>query len=145
MFGEVEKGEYLCKKNKNYGRYELHRYCVKSGLTIVGGANRLLKAFEDEFHPLSLVSYSDNDYFIGDIYDKLGFACVGQVNPRYYWYYGNSEIKREKCQLKYLAIEYPELYSKSLSESNKEDFIMTSLGASKVYRSGNTKWLKLYE
>ena len=114
-------------------------------MTIVGGANRLLKAFEDEFHPLSLVSYSDNDYFIGDIYDKLGFACVGQVNPRYYWYYGNSEIKREKCQLKYLAIEYPELYSKSLSESNKEDFIMTSLGASKVYRSGNTKWLKLYE
>ena len=57
----------VINKNKNYGRYELHRYCVKSGLTIVGGANRLLKAFEDEFHPLSLVSYSDNDYFIGDI------------------------------------------------------------------------------
>lgn len=132
-------------KNKSVGCYELHRYCVKSGYTIIGGANRLLKAFEDEFNPLSLLSYSDNDYFIGDIYDKLGFTYNGQVNPRYYWYYGNNEIKREKCQLKYLAIEYPELYSKSLNESNKEDFIMTSLNASKVYRSGNTKWLKVYK
>lgn len=50
------------------------------------------------------------------------------------------EVKREQCQLKILKVSYPELYNESLAFSNKEDYIMTKLGAKKVYRSGNILW-----
>lgn len=128
------------------GQYELHRYCVKDGYTIVGGANKLLKAFEREHNPTYIRSYSDNDYFMGGIYERLGFNNSGQCTPRYYWYYHNNEIKREKCMLKHLKVEYPELLQEAYDTNakNKEDYVMIKLGASKVYRSGNTKWEKTY-
>lgn len=132
-------------KNKD-GYYELHRYCVKDGYTIVGGANKLLKAFEREYHPKYIKSYSDNDCFKGDIYERLGFDNDGQCSPRYYWFLNNEEIKREKCKLSKLELKYPDLLQEAKDENapNKEDYVMLSLGACKVYRSGHTRWVKYY-
>jgi hypothetical protein len=128
------------------GNYELHRYCVKDGYTVIGGAERLLKFFEREHKPKYIVSYSDNDYFLGAIYERLKFDNVGQSTPRYYWYLNGEELRREQCMLKHLKVEYPELLQEAINKEakNKEDYVMTSLGACKVYRSGNTKWEKRY-
>lgn len=129
------------------GQYELHRYCVKDGYTIIGGANRLLKAFEKEYKPKYILSYSDNDYFLGGIYERLGFDNKGQCTPRYYWYLNGEEIKRERCKLDRLEKEYPELLEEAyrINASNKEDYVMSQLKACKVYHSGNTKWVKRYD
>lgn len=129
------------------GQYELHRYCVKDGYTIIGGANKLLKHFEREYNPKYIRSYSDNDYFIGGIYTRLGFKEVEQSFPRYYWYAYGNEIRRERCQLKHLKVKYPELLQEAydVNASNKEIYVMRDkLGYSQVYRSGNTKWIKEY-
>lgn len=131
------------KQKQDY--YELHRYCVKDGISVVGGAGKLLKAFERDFVPKNILSYSDNDYFLGDVYEKLGFQCMGQVTPRYYWCHGEKVLQREQCQLKKLKMEYPELYAESSEASSREDFIMSHLGFCKVYRSGNTRWEKFKE
>lgn len=138
-----QKGRY--KENKE-PVWCLTRFVTKSDFKIIGGASRLLHKFEKEYKPNSLVSYSDNDYFQGGVYSKLGFVCIGDTgSPRYYWYLNNREIKREQCQLKYLAKHYPDLYIESLSiNGNKEDYIMIKLGAKKVHRSGHTKWIKKY-
>ena len=136
------------------GRYKDHsepiwclsRFVTKSGFSIVGGASKLLKYFEREYKPSILVSFSDNDYFNGVVYEKLDFECKGCTSyPRYFWYLEDQEIKREQCQLKKLSKKYPDLYKESLNISgNKEDYIMLKLGAFKVYRSGHTKWVKKY-
>jgi hypothetical protein len=133
-------------RNTKEGQYELHRYCVKDGYTIVGGAQKLLCAFEEEYSPKYILSYSDNDYFTGDIYPLLGFENKGQTTPRYYWYINGKEIKREQCQLKKLKVQYPQLMEEAVQNgvSNKEDYVMLQLGACKVFRSGNTKWEKYY-
>lgn len=138
-------GRLRLAKHKE-GHYELHRYCVKDGYTILGGAERLLRAFEREYKPKYLVSYSDNDYFLGGIYERLKFENVGQSFPRYYWYLNGIELKREKCRLKHLKEDYPELLQEAYDNNakNKEDYVMCALGACKVYRSGNTKWEKRY-
>jgi hypothetical protein len=81
------------------GYYELHRYCVKSGIYIVGGAEKLLKAFEREYNPVSLFTYSDNDYFTGSVYARLGFAYLEQCKPDYYWFKNGKELKRQRCQV----------------------------------------------
>ena len=129
-------------KNKE-GYYELHRYCVKDGYTVIGGANKLHKYFERTHNVKQIVSYSDNDFFSGNIYDRLGYTFSGYTNPRYYWYLNGVELKREKCQLKYLKEMYKDIYNEAIKEnaSNKEIYVMTKLNASQVYRSGNTKWL----
>lgn len=138
-------GKLRLSKTEN-GQYELHRYCVKDSYNIVGGANKLLKAFERDYNPKYILSYSDNDYFLGGIYERLGFDNKGQCTPRYYWYLNGKEIKRERCRLSCLKVEYPDLLEEaySVNAPNKEDYVMIKLGACKVYRSGNTKWEKFY-
>ena len=129
------------------GQFELHRYCVKDGCTVVGGANKLIKAFEKEYSPKYILSYSMNDYFVGGIYERLGFTNGGQCTPRYYWYLRGKEMKRETCRLKYLKKDFPELLQEAYDKDtpNKEDYVMLKLGACKVYRSGTTKWEKFYD
>ena len=131
--------------HKKSDEYELYRYCVKSSYTVLGGAQKLLKHFEIEYAPKKLVSYSNNDYFTGKIYEQLGFVFVKQCPLSYFWFYKNQEIKREACQVKKLKVKYPELYKQTQSAKNKEDYIMSELGAKKVYRAGNTRWEKNYE
>lgn len=145
LYAVMSFGNYRLKTSVE-GEYELHRYCVKDGYTIIGGAEKLLKAFEREYAPKKILSYSDNDYFLGGIYIRLGFEDCGQSTPRYYWYLNGKEIKREKCQLKYLKQEFPNLLNEAIEKEalNKEDYVMLALGACKVYHSGNTKWVKTY-
>ena len=126
--------------------FELHRYCVKSGITVLGGASRLLKAFEKEYSPKELLSYSNNDYFTGDIYNKLGFNNDGQTNIDYFWATNTGYFKRSECQPKTLKNRYSELYQDAIynNAGSKEVYIMTKLGARKVFRCGNTRWIKKY-
>ena len=122
--------------------YELHRYCVKDGFTVLGGAERLFKTFLREYQPEYIRSYSDNDFFLGGIYERLKFKEVAQSTPRYYWMLEGVMLKREQCMLKRLKQAYPELLQEAydVGASNKEDYVMLALGAMKVYHSGNTKW-----
>ena len=124
------------------GHFELHRYAVCSGYTVVGGAEKLFKHFVIDYCPSYIRTYSDNDYFLGSIYERLGFRDAGQSSQRYYWVKSGRMLKREQCRLKYLKVKYPELYQESIdnSASNKETYIMSKLKAQKVYHSGITKW-----
>lgn len=128
-------------KKQIRGHYELHRYCVKSGITILGGANRLFKQFIKEYNPINILSYSNNDYFNGSIYPFLGFKYIKQVAQPYYWYLNGKELKREDCQAKKLEKSYPSLCEEARKlGKGVENYVMTKLKAKKVYRCGNTRW-----
>lgn len=135
-------GRQRRKKDSNTD-FELIRYCVRSGYTIVGGAEKLLKHFITTYSPKDIVSYSDNDYFAGGVYEKLGFSYDSQTTVSYYWYNHDVKINREQCQLSKLKVKYPKLVEEAytVKASNKEDYVMTRLGACKVFRCGNTKWV----
>ena len=131
----------LRNRKTNDGQFELHRYAIKHGVYVVGGAEKLFKAFTRNNGFDEIVSYSNNDLFLGTVYDRLGFKYDGQASIRYYWFLGQQQLKREECQLKHLKVKYPKLYEEAQSVSGKEDYIMTKLGARKVYRCGNTRWI----
>ena len=65
------------------------------------------------------------------------------MSEQYYWYKDEKQLKRESCQVRKLKELYPEIYKDALDNkaTNIEDYIMTHLGAKKVYRAGNTKWI----
>jgi hypothetical protein len=52
--------------------WELIRLC--SAKQVVGGTERLFKAFVKEHAPASIISYCDLSKFDGTIYEKLGFV-----------------------------------------------------------------------
>lgn len=133
------------KRNDN-SRFELHRYAVKFGFSIIGGASKLLKAFEREYKPSYLLSYSANDWFKGEMYEKLGFKFTGYCQPRYYWVNQDKVLNREECQLKRLSKRFPILYKEALDNNakNKETYVMTSLGYVKICRAGTKRWEKIY-
>ena len=54
--------------------FELIRFATLQGYVVVGGMNKLLKAFIIEHQPDDIMSYADRDWSDGRSYDKLGFT-----------------------------------------------------------------------
>jgi hypothetical protein len=69
--------------NKNYDQ-ELIRYCSKA--KVIGGAEKLFKAFITRYQPNSVISYCDLSKFSGQTYAKLGFSLLRRATPSKHWY-----------------------------------------------------------
>jgi hypothetical protein len=71
--------------NKNYD-WELLRLASKTFLTVVGGASKMLKYFEQTYKPKSLISYSDRRFSNGNVYNKIGFEYMHSTKPNYFYF-----------------------------------------------------------
>lgn len=115
--------------------YEILRLCSKIGISVVGGASRLLKHFIDKFSPDIIVSYSDNRVGSGNVYLSLGFECMGLTSIGYEWFVNGvrqSRFKYQKHKLKSLE---------NYIDTKTEDQIMFENGHRKLYNAGNRKWV----
>lgn len=73
------------------GKYELIRYATSSN--VVGGCGKLVSYFVRFFQPLSLISYADRRWSLGNMYKKIGFERVSATKPNY-WYFLDGEYHR---------------------------------------------------
>ena len=64
---------------------ELIRFCNLLNCTVVGGLDKLLKAFIEEIEPDDLMTYADRDWSDGRSYQQLGFDLVDQTSPQAFW------------------------------------------------------------
>lgn len=71
--------------NKRY-QWELLRLCTKPGWAVSGGAERLFKAFQQKYSPVSILSYCDLSKFDGGVYLRLGFKSGKYPRPSRHWY-----------------------------------------------------------
>lgn len=116
--------------------YELVRLCSLTGLTIVGGASKLLKAFMRDYPNQSIVSYSDRRWSIGKVYKTLGFTKVSTSAPGYKYYKKLKSFSRHKFQKAKLKELFPDVYSDDLTEIE----IMQLAGYYRVFDCGNDVW-----
>lgn len=130
----IDLGRHHRKKDKE--TLVLTRLCFKSGLQVVGGAGKLFKSCIDyckENNIKNIISWSDNRYSDGNIYEKLGFEKVEDLKPDYYYV----NIKAPKKRLS------KQSQSKKNSNCPKE---MTELewansrGLSRIWDCGKTRW-----
>jgi hypothetical protein len=70
--------------------WELVRMASDSRFRVHGIWSHMMKRFVREYDPKSIVSFSDNRLFNGEVYGKIGFEFDGDVRPDYYW------VKRDK-------------------------------------------------
>jgi len=79
----VSLASFSLRKNE----WTMTRYCLKSGVSVTGGFQKLIYAFK-KLHPeaKSLVTFSDRRWSLGEIYRRNGFKQI-HVTPQSYWYF----------------------------------------------------------
>jgi hypothetical protein len=123
--------------NKNY-EYELIRYATK--YKVIGGASKLLKYFEQNYKPKSIITYADRCYSQGNMYFKLGFKFIKNNVPSYNWIKNNVILSRFQCQKSKLKEILLEKFNEQLSET--ENMLLN--GFSKIYDCGNIVFEKIF-
>ena len=119
---------------KRGNEFELIRFCNKLNTVVVGGASRLLKHFIKDVKPSKIISYSDNRWGIGNLYENLGFKFTRNTPPNYYYVVN----RRRENRFKYRK----DILVKDGWDSNMtEHEIMLFRGIYRIYDCGN----RLYE
>lgn len=127
-----------CRFDKKH-EWELLRFCNKLGYHIPGGASKLLKYFERNYNPKSLVSYADRRWSQGKVYEKLGFTFSHASAPNY-WYWKTmvleSRVKYQKHKLKNLLEKFDQ--TKTEIENMRDN------GYKRIFDCGNLVYEKKY-
>jgi hypothetical protein len=114
--------------NKTH-EYELLRFC---SLGVVGAAGKLLKFFISQFNPTSIISYSNNNWGWGELYEKLGFKFLGSTLGYQYTDY-HQRFNRMRFQKKLLV-------AAGNDNSLTEWQIMQDQGYDRVWDCGQSTW-----
>ena len=80
-----------CRFDKKH-EWEMLRFCNKLGWHIPGAAGKLLRYFERNWKPNSIVSYADRRWSQGKLYKALGFK-LDHISKPNYWYFKTSSNK----------------------------------------------------
>ena len=120
------------------GEWEMLRFCNKLNTSVVGGASKLYKFFVKNYKPKKITSYSDNRYFNGGVYEKLGFTYIKHTKPNYF-YVIKTERKNRFNYRKDVLVK--EGYDKNKTEKQ----IMEERGYNRIYDCGNKKWVMLFD
>jgi len=152
-----DKNHYIgaCRSNMNYGAvfndelvscmsfktptrqssydFELVRMASDSKYRVVGIWSKLLNKFVLEHNIGSIVSFSDNRLFHGNVYEKIGFKFDGEVRPSYYWTKGQKRYHQS-------ALRKPD--GSELTENE----LRTMEGYKKIWDLGKKRWVyKIYK
>lgn len=119
------------------GEWELLRFCTELHTTIVGGASKLLRAFERQHQPTKLVSYADRRWSDGGLYHQLGFTLTTETKPNYFYVKGRRRYNR-------FNFRKSELVKQGHDPKKTEKQIMQELKYHTIYDCGSLRFEKLY-
>jgi len=116
--------------------FELIRFAVKTGCSVVGGASKLLKFFLDKTPDINtIISYADRNISQGNLYKVLGFKQVSITSPSYLYFQNRivyNRIQFQKHKLKKLLKNF----DATLSEWEN----MKRNGYNRCWNTGNIKY-----
>lgn len=137
-FGANDRGEHSKRE------WTLTRYATR--LNVVGGASRLFKAFIQDKQPSTVKSFSDNRFFTGGMYEKLGFRLAKEALPDYIvWSMRLGARPKSHYQRRHLQ---KRLQEHGLDEEYDCDTDLRTeaemtyyMGARRLYDCGKKKWV----
>jgi len=83
-------GRRMNGRPDGYRSFELLRFCHKSGLRVVGGLSKLIRAFGRDFRPGDIMTYVDRDWSRDSNLRTIGFSAVGELPPQRFWASGGT-------------------------------------------------------
>jgi len=111
----------------------LSRMSFESGITVVGGATKMLKFASTKIKG-KVVSWSDNRWSQGGIYKSMGFTYDAALDPDYFYIGKNQEIRSKQSTKK----EW--LVSQGADIGLTERLMAVQLGYFRVYDCGKIRW-----
>lgn len=119
--------------------WEVIRLASKLNTQVVGGAARLLAAFEREHAgEEKLVSYADLRWSRGRVYESLGFERVGTSRPDY-WYFQDADLMIHRSA--YQKHKLPDLLDDFDPEMTEQENMIAN-GFFIIYDCGNAVYAK---
>lgn len=124
--------------------WTLTRYATR--VSVAGGASRLFAAFAAEHQPDCVKSFSDNRYFTGAMYEKLGFVLEAETGPDYKVYHPKTGLlPKSAWQRKNIPARIRDLGSNDKfhpsSDPRSERDMTYSLGAQRLFDCGKKRWV----
>ena len=121
--------------------YELVRFCNKINYQVQGGASKLLKYFERNYNPNSILSYANKRWSDGNLYNSLNFEFVKHTDPSYFYYLDlNKTIHSRNSFQKHMLKNKLEIFDEDKTE-------MENMFDNKyriLYDAGNFTYIKKY-
>jgi hypothetical protein len=124
--------------------WTLTRYATR--INVAGGASRLFKAFLQDKRPREVKSFSDNRYFEGGMYEKLGFTCVEETKPDYQvWHPKLGLLNKPAWQRRSIPLRAREIgvevdFDPDTDPRTERDLTFL-LGGRRIYDCGKKKWV----
>jgi hypothetical protein len=120
--------------------WEILRYSSELNTNIIGGASKLFKYFIKQYHPTSVISYTDNRWGTSKLYKNLGFELIGNSKPSYFYYNKadggmvlHNRIKFQKHKLKHRL----KIFDNTKTEAQN----MFDNGYRRIWDCGNSIWI----
>ena len=123
----------FCKNNlsRKIKGWELNRFASRCHYNVIGAASKLFQYFVRQIDPNEIVSYSDNRWGQGNLYDKLGFEKISNGTPNY-WYFLPNQPRIHRFNLKKTINDNP-----ALTEIQNRRL----QGYNRIWDCGSSKWL----
>jgi hypothetical protein len=113
---------YEGRNKMNDNEWNINRFCNKRKFNVIGGVSKLFKYFLKNYDVKRVISYSDNDWSLGSLYEKLGFVKVNHGKIDYKYIYEGVRVHKSKFR------------------KSKTGISESELNLLKIYDCGKTKW-----
>lgn len=118
--------------------FVLNRLAFKGNVSIAGGASKLLKRllqYAKDKGFAKLLSWSDNRFSEGRVYEALGFTLEDEHGPDYSYVKGQTRISKQSCQKKSLIKK-----GAKGTMDNTEQELAAALGLTRIWDCGKKAW-----
>lgn len=124
--------------------WTLTRYATR--ITVAGAASRLFNAFLVKHRPDTVKSFSDNRFFDGGMYEKLGFSLESENVPDYAVWHQKTGLKpKSHYQRKHIPARLKELGIVDTfdpgTDTRSEAEMTFLMGARRIYDCGKKRWV----
>ena len=138
-FGGNDRGRSASKAT-----WTLSRYATR--INVAGGASRLFQAFLKEHDVEKVKSFSDNRYFEGGMYEKLGFVLEEEVPPDYMVWSPKIGLRpKPHYQRRMLPKRLEEhglgIHFDPKTDPRTEADMTYLMGAARIYDCGKKRWV----
>lgn len=118
-------------------RFELRRWVTDFGI-YPGLFSKTFNFAKKDLGFNTVVSFSDNRWFSGESYEKIGFTKGRIYNPNYYYVYNGDIVHCSRFTKKNILTKF---FETDFSECNTESEMMSKLGIPKIWDCGKQEWI----
>jgi len=119
--------------------FELKRFSTNGG-NFPGVASKLFKYARQQLAFDKVVSFSDNTWFTGKMYEHLGFDFENVIQPSYKYFYKGNLVHCSTFTKQNIVRKFPYM-KEAIDNGMTEKIAMQQLDIPRVWDCGKKKWL----